>query len=324
MTRIEDALLKAKAAREQNGSVDSRAQALARLTRSAAPAASTQRSADGPAPDAGAASLGPTHRPQRHIQIDREAFRRVGFLAPDSDERRLADEYRQIKRPLLDNASGRSGLDVPRANLVMISGAMPGEGKTFTCVNLALSIAREKDWRVLLVDGDITKRHLTTLFDVNDEIGLLGLVRDPALSIDDVVIETDIPGLSILPAGQRDEQATELLASKRMEAVAKMMSEADPGCMVLFDSPPLLVTPEASVLATYMGQIVMVVKAGHTTRPQVQHAVAMLNPEQAVGLVLNQAKSGGHGAYGYYGYGADGPADDHDVRPQGVQPEGRG
>lgn len=314
MSKIRDALARAKELRERalaDGSpppVDR----IGTIRHEPTPAPSSNGATVAPPPDVGAYIDSYAKRsalaPSRFVEIDRGALSRAGLLVPESQDRRLADEYRQIKRPLLDNANNRHGLDVPRGNLVMITSAVPGEGKSFTCVNLSLSLARERDWSVLLVDGDIAKGHLTSLLDLRNEPGLLDLLRNPDLAVDAAIVPSDIPNISILPAGQPDPHATELLASKRMAAIAEVLHRADPNRIVLFDSPPLLPTTEAAALATHMGQLVVVVKAGQTTHQQVQAAVAKLDPDKAISLILNQAGAEGsakaqYGGYGYYGYG---------------------
>ncbi len=249
---------------------------------------------------------------RHHVHLDHEGLRRAGLMAPETHERRLAEEYRQIKRPLLVNAGNRDAATrLQNARLIMVTSAMSGEGKTFTCINLALSIAREKDWRVVLVDGDVAKPHITQLFGFTDEPGLLDLLRDPSLSVKECIVPTDVPGLAILPAGRQDTEATELLASQRMVSLAKQLGRELPGTIVLFDSPPLLLTTEAGSLAVHAGQIVVVVRAQHTTHEQVGRAVSALDQDKAVSLILNQVESGqeslgyGYGAsYGAgYGYG---------------------
>jgi protein-tyrosine kinase len=267
-------------------------------------------SQDAPESDgaATATAAAPLVRSDKHVEIDRGALRRVGLLAPESQEWRVVEEYRQIKRPLLAKAAGRAGLPMPRANAVAVTSAVPGEGKTFTCINLSISIARERDWRVLLVDADVAKPHVTGLFGLEAEPGLLDCLRNSSVAVDRCTIETDIPGLSILPAGQRDDYSDELLASEQMDHVMSQLVASDPRRIVLFDTSPLLATTQAAVVASQMAQIVVVVKAGSTTHEQVQHAVAKLDPEKAIGLVLNQAQLGADrlaygGQYGYgYGY----------------------
>jgi exopolysaccharide/PEP-CTERM locus tyrosine autokinase len=187
----------------------------------------------------------------------------------------------------------------------MVASALPGEGKTFTCINLCLSIALEKDWSLVLVDGDCTKPRLTQLFGAEHELGLLDLLRDQTLSFEALVMPTDVPRLSLLPAGRSDPHASELLASQRMQALCAGLVESDRQRIVVFDSSPLLLTTEAPVLASHVGQIVMVVKANSTPQQAVVAAVDKLDQSKAINLVLNQLDRRDEGAeYGeYYGQG---------------------
>src|SRR6185436_11282241 len=178
----------------------------------------------------------------RRIIVDSSQLRVNGLLALDTEERQLSEQYRAIKRPLLRNADPHLDPPLARGNLIMVASALPGEGKTFTCVNLCLSIARERDWTVVLVDGDCSKPHLTRLFAAESEPGLIDLLRGPSLSFDALVMPTDVPGLSLLPAGSRDPRASELLASKRMDELCAALSAADRSRIVVIDSSPLLAT----------------------------------------------------------------------------------
>jgi receptor protein-tyrosine kinase len=175
-----------------------------------------------------------------------------------------------------------------------------GEGKTFTCINLALSIAREHDWTVVLVDADCEKRHITQLFGAEDEPGLMELLNTN-LSFESFVMPTDMPGLAVLPAGRRDELAAERLASARMNELCEKIAAADSQRIVIFDSPPLL-TSIAPALAMHMGQIVVVVLANKTPRKTVVDALARLGSSKAISLLLNQADSRESMYGGYSGY----------------------
>ena len=242
------------------------------------------------------------------IVVDRDQLRAHGLLAPGTDERRLADQYRAIKRPLLGNADPSQRAVLPLGNLLMVASALSGEGKTFTCINLCLSIARERDWGVVLIDADSSKPHLTRLFSAEREAGFMDLLRDPRLSFEDLVMPTDIPGLSLLPAGAHDANASELLASRRMKDFCLQLSSADVSRMIVFDSSPLLLTTEANALASQVGQVVMVVKADSTPPQSVLDALEKLDPEQAINCVLNQASGAGMSeSYGHYGSYGDVP-----------------
>ena len=248
----------------------------------------------------------PTPITTHFAEVDRGALQTAGFIAPDEESHVLADEYRQIKRPLIANAFGKRAAKVESGRLIMVASALPGDGKTFTCINLALSIAQEQDRSVLLVDADVAKSHLSSLFNLHDHQGLLDLVEDPNQRLQDVLVGTDVERLTLLPSGKYRSQATELLASERMEDVVKMLIADDPNRIVLFDSPPLLITTESQELASLMGQIVVIVRAGVTPTDAIQDAVASLDPSKAINLVLNQVRGKGNTGYwgSYHGYGS--------------------
>jgi len=241
-------------------------------------------------------------RPSRVVNIDRVALRAAGVLPSESEERRILQEFRQVKRPLVANALGRGATQLANAHLIMMASALPGDGKTFTSVNLARSIALEKDVRVLLVDADVAKPHISRIFNVQNETGLLDVLRDEHLDVESVILNTDLPNLCILPAGHPSDTATELLASERMVEVVARLGSADRQRIVLFDSPPLLLTTESRVLANVVGQIVLVVSAGVTPQKAVLDAIDLLGEGKSIGLVLNQCDEGGNaGYYNYYG-----------------------
>lgn len=241
-------------------------------------------------------------RPARIVNVDRAALLAAGVLPSDTEERRIAQEFRQVKRPLVANALGRGATQLPNGHLIMMASALPGDGKTFTSVNLALSIALEKDVRIVLVDADVAKPHISRIFNVQGEPGLLDVLRDENLDVESVILNTDVPNLCILPAGRPSDTATELLASERMVEVVARLGAADRQRIVLFDSPPLLLTTESRALASVVGQIVLVISAGVTPQKAVLDAIDLLGEGKSIGLVLNQCDDGGNaGYYNYYG-----------------------
>jgi protein-tyrosine kinase len=252
-----------------------------------------------PPPAARAESL---PRSARVVTIDQAALRAVELLPAETEERRLKQEYRQIKRPLIANAMGRGVPELANGHVILVSSALPGDGKTFTTINLAFSMALEKDVSVLLVDADVAKRHVSRVMGIADEPGLLDVLRDDNVDVESKIIDTDIPGLSLLPAGKASSTATEYLASARMETIVKQLVANDPNRIVLVDSPPLLLTSEARALASVCGQIVLVVRAGSTPQQAVFEALQMLGEGRSIGLVLNGGSDENRSAYyGYYG-----------------------
>ena len=239
------------------------------------------------------------------LHVDSDALRKAGLIAPEYHEALLADQYRDIKRPLISHAFGKRATKVDRGNLIMVSSALSGEGKTFTSINLALSMARERDYSVLLVDADVAKPHTSQMFGAASEPGLLDLLDDPSRPVRTLILPTDVENLSVLPAGQPRPHATELLASAAMEAVCETLEGLSAKQLVIFDTPPILQTSEAKVLASLMGQAVMVVRAEQTSQDAVLGALSSLDEGKAVNMVLNQMRMGyGDPQYGYgYGYG---------------------
>ncbi len=246
--------------------------------------------------------------PVARVLIHRDALRESGYLPESEQDRQFADEYRQIKRPLIASVFGASGPEVPNTlRAIMMASALPGDGKTFTSINLALSMARERDLSVLLVDADVPKPHVSRIFGIEGEQGLLDALVDPGLDVESLVLPTDVKGLSLLSAGKSQEGATEWLASERMSDIVARLLAADPRRIVLFDSSPLLVSTESRALAGSVGQFVLVIRAGTTPRQAVGDALQLLGNERPVSIVLNQARagllSGSYGGYYRYGYG---------------------
>jgi Mrp family chromosome partitioning ATPase len=171
-------------------------------------------------------------------------------------------------------------------------------------------MAMEKDRTVLLVDADVANPTVSRNFGLADSPGLLDVLEGDVDSIADVMVRTNLPRLRLLPAGRPRDNATELLASDRTQAIVDELQSRYPDRIVIFDSPPLLATSEALVLAKVVGQVAMVVSANTTPRMVVKEALSMLDPEQAVSLVLNKSQTMSGGKYGYYGsYGQYGQSE---------------
>jgi len=238
----------------------------------------------------------------RVISIDQEALRAVGLLAPRHQEREIASQYRHIKRPLIAAAMGKGQEPVPNGRLVMVASALGGEGKTFTSINLAFSMALEKDLQVVLVDGDVVKPQISKMFGIDAERGLLDAVTDPSVELERLILPTDVPNLFLIPSGTRSDRATEFLASERMLEAMKWLLQKDDRRIFLFDSAPLLLTTEAPALAEVVGQIVLVVRAEHTEYHVLRDALNRLPEGSSPALVLNQSTRKSTGYY-YQGYG---------------------
>lgn len=268
-------------------------------------------------PDAVSVSAPPTapqperSRPQpaplsKHVDLDLLTLGAAGFLVPSAPRSHMADQYRVIKRPLIANAVGKGAARVNHGNLIMMTSAMPGEGKSFTSINLAMSIASELDHTVMLVDADVARPSVLKKLGLGEAPGLLDLLEGKA-EMSDVLMRTNIDKLTILPSGRPHPRSTELLASDAMRDLLSDMASRYPDRIIIFDSPPLLLTTESRVLATQMGQVVLVVHAGKTLQADVQHALSTIEQCPIRMMLLNRARADSQGAYGYgYGYGSYG------------------
>lgn len=256
------------------------------------------------------AAGGEKKKKSTHLEatIDFGRLQTAGILTPESTQGRLADEYRAIKRPLLKNAFGEGAGDIHHGNLIMVTSALPGEGKSFTAINLAMSMAMELDRTVLLVEADVTKPAVCRYCGIPEpRQGLVDYLADPGVELPDLLIKTNVPKLTLLPAGRRHATSAELLGSHVMRDLMDQLANRYPDRIVIFDSPPLILSSEAVTLSGFMGQIIMVVEAARTQQSIVKQAVALIDPNQIVGVVLNKNRTaegaGYYGAYGGYGYG---------------------
>ncbi|MCB1906934.1 MAG: XrtA-associated tyrosine autokinase [Rhodocyclaceae bacterium] len=255
--------------------------------------------------------LPPVRSGGRLVEVDLERLTELGMVTPDRPRSPIAEEYRLVKRPLLSNAQGSGAELVDNGNLIMVTSSLPGEGKSFTAINLAISMAMELDYTVLLVDADVSKPSILDVLGVPAAKGLMDVLVGQESDLGNVLLRTNVEKLSILPAGMSQPNATELLASEGMVRLVEEIATRYPDRVVVFDSPPLLVTTEARALATHMGQIVLVVEANRTTFGVVRQALATIEQCPVKMTVLNKAADAttGYGyAYGYgYGYGYGSP-----------------
>jgi receptor protein-tyrosine kinase len=269
----------------------------------------TQRAAE-PLPDARPARPSVVEhrepaRSSRKVVLDLARLAAAGIVSPDAPRSQTADEFRVIKRPLIANALGKSATRIDRGNMIMVTSAVPGEGKTFTATNLAMSIAMEVDSTVLLVDADVANPTLPTVLGFKEPKGLMDVLTDPKVELADVLLRTNVERLALLPAGRSHRRATEHLASDAMERLINDLATRYPDRIVVFDAPPLLATTEARALATHMGQIVVVVEADRTTHSALKQALSLLEDCPVVMTMLNKAAGSHVGAYyGYYGQDA--------------------
>lgn len=241
--------------------------------------------------------------PAEIMKIDVDSLVDAGLYPRAEHRERVAQEFRRIKRPVINLAFGNGHPESENANLVMMASAMPKSGKTWCSINLAASIARERDIGAVLVDADILKPNISRALGLEERLGLIDHLLDPAISIDRIIVPTDFHDVVVIPAGQQHDEATELLASRRMQEFVATLSERFRSRLIVVDTPPLLLTNEARELAEHMGQIVMVIEAGVSTQESVSQALDSLNRTRPINAILNKARGEFSGYYGSAGYG---------------------
>jgi len=245
----------------------------------------------------GAAAVGnPQYRPLNLARLAEQ-----GMLTQEGGRSSVAEDFRIIKRPLLRQARASGAEAIRHGNLIVVTSAMPGEGKTYCAINLAMSIAMEMDITVLLVDADVARPSVLKVLGLPPEPGLMDVLLDPQLAMADVILKTNVANLRILPAGRSNKHATELLASRAMSRLLAEIASRYSDRVVVFDSPPLLITSEAHALVGQMGQVVMVVEAETTTQHAVKEALRQIEACEHIHLIYNKTKS--FPGNDYYGYG---------------------
>jgi exopolysaccharide/PEP-CTERM locus tyrosine autokinase len=247
----------------------------------------------------------PVAAPGEARRVDRASLRDGCFILPDAPVGGLAEEFRIVKRQLLQAASGKTGISEDKRQTILVCSATADEGKTFCAVNLALSMAQEKDLEVLLVDGDFSKPEILSILGLEGGPGLIDAIADPSADPKSFVIQTDIERLSVLPAGRQANNVTELLASQRTRQVLDALIADHPRRIVIFDSPPALMASPATILAGKVGQIVMVVRADKTTEADLREAIGLLSGCEHLSLMLNGTgfTASGRRFGSYDGYG---------------------
>lgn len=229
-----------------------------------------------------------------------------GIITPNRTNTSTVEQFRIVKQPLLIKAFNKGPERARNSNLIMVTSSLPGEGKTFTSICLAMSIAMELDRTVLLVDADIVRSDISRILGIEPVDGLADYLASDNLPLSKLLLKTNVPKLTVLPAGHYRENVTELLASEDMVRLAEELSQRYHDRVIVFDSPPILSASGSSVLARLMGQIVMVVEAVRTSQSAVREALKRLDSTENVGMLLNKSRQrpGPGYRYGYYYYGS--------------------
>ena len=237
------------------------------------------------------------------FDLDLKALSDKGHISVMGERKQINEEYREIKRKLIANAFGAMSKTLNNPNIIMVTSSRPSEGKTFTATNLALSIAAEQDKTVLLVDADVLKPNVLNTLGLQRRKGLMEYLTGDVEDISEVLYSTNIDKLKIIPAGKSHHLSTEMLASQKMHETVDEFANRYPDRIVIFDTPPLIGINESAILANFAGQAVVVVEEGKTKVNDIKMSVERLNPEMAIGFVVNKSihhDTDGSGYYGYY------------------------
>jgi receptor protein-tyrosine kinase len=244
---------------------------------------------------------GETMTASPHVSLDVARLERAGHVVPHRGRTQQSEEFRRVKHHLLARIRHATPED-ERMTLICVTSALPGEGKTTTAINLAMSLAAEIDLSVLLVDADVLRPDVLHRLGVPPSAGLLDVLETEGMHVDEVILRTNVPKLSVLPAGRCRENAAELLSSEAMTDLLDDLVDGSPHRIVVFDAPPLLLSTEARALAHRMGQVVVVVEAGKTPRSAVTQAFTALDECPHVLALLNKGREHTDFGYGdYYG-----------------------
>jgi protein-tyrosine kinase len=239
------------------------------------------------------------------VIIDFDMLEQKGFVSTNTERRVINEEYRAIKRKLLDNAFGPLSKSLKNSNIIMVTSSRPGEGKTFTAINLALSIALEQDKTVLLVDADVLRPNVMKTLELENKQGLMEYLLGEKENISEVMCRTSLDNLRIISAGKSHHLSTELLASQRMFDAVEEIANRYTDRVVIVDTPPMLGINETAILANLAGQAIVVTEEAKTKLIDIQNAVKQLNPDMAIGFVVNKSEqsTADSASYGYYYHG---------------------
>ena len=222
-------------------------------------------------------------------QLDRNL---VSFHNPRSVE---AELFKTLRTNLLFPAEGKA----PKT--ILVTSALPGDGKSFTSANLAISIAQGVEDHVMLIDCDVRKPTIHKLFGYKQTAGLSDYLTGE-IDISKILLKTPIDKLTLLAAGRPPQNPTELLSSKKMKALLDEVKNRYEDRYIIIDSPPPSMASETNAIQNYVDGVLLIVKSGKTPRNAVQETIEQIGKEKILGIVLNQAPQS---VKKYYGYGKE-------------------
>jgi protein-tyrosine kinase len=232
--------------------------------------------------------------------VDSVALERAGMVDWSRTRSRISEEFRLVQRQILRNAFATAGVEPGYSNLLMVTSARPGEGKSFTSINLAGSIARQGDHHVLLVDADSKRDSICYPMGLADAPGLLDLAANSKLDPAPMIVRTPIERLSILPIGRERERSPTLFSSREMARLIQSLGRRYSDRLLILDAPPCLSTSDPAVLAPVVGQVLFVVEAERTQRDEIEASLDLIQACPSIALVLNKQQLSSRYTFGAY------------------------
>ena len=243
-----------------------------------------------------ALSVGP------QLVLDRGRLASFGIAIPSAARSRTVEEFRLVKRNLMSAWQSDLLADRRTSRRIMVTSARPGEGKTFSALNLALAFASERDLKALLVDIDTQHPGLPRILGISEDRGIVDILTGN-VTLAEVVVQTDIPNLTILPAGRGGPHVPELFSSRQMSALLEELTQRFDDRFIIIDTPPCMASSDAAALAPLVGQIVFVVEACNTQQGEIEAALSTLGACPRISLLLNKSDTFSSEHFGSYGSG---------------------
>lgn len=231
--------------------------------------------------------------------IDAVSLERAGMMDWSRTRTRISEEFRLVQRQIIRSAFG-PGSEPGFSNLLLVTSARPGEGKSFMTSNLAGSIARQGDHHVLLVDADSKHDSICSSLGLAQARGLLDLAADANLDPSLLIVRTPIERLSILPVGRERERSAELFSTKEMTQLIQSLGRRFADRLLILDTPPCLSTSDPAILAQVVGQILFVVEANRTQREEIEASLDLIQSCPTITMVLNKQQMSSRYTFGAY------------------------
>ncbi|HBK09244.1 MAG TPA: hypothetical protein DDZ81_25865 [Acetobacteraceae bacterium] len=236
---------------------------------------------------------------QGPASVDAVSLERAGMVDWSRTRTRISEEFRLVQRQIIRSAFG-PGAEPGFSNLLLVTSARPGEGKSFMSTNLSGSIARQGDHHVLLVDADSKRDSICYNLGLAQARGLLDLAANPKLDPAPLIVKTPIERLSILPVGRERERSAELFSTKEMTRLIQSLGRRYADRLLILDAPPCLSTSDPAVLAQVVGQILFVVEADRTQRDEIEASLDLIQACPTITMVLNKQQISSRYTFGAY------------------------